>query len=353
MPDIAVDIVVPVWNRPVETRSCLVNLIAHSPSARFIIVDNGCDRETESILHEFAERLGERALLMRNDLNSGFVKALNRGLNRSAAPYLAAVRNTSQVSAGWLEPMMELAASREDAGIVVPRLVETGAKKRHRQADSRPAVVTEISTASFAAFFLKKGLFDRIGGFDEEMDGGEWCLKDYSRRAYKAGFLTFAAEGGAVLFQEETPLGSLTRREEALRNSIAKFRASWGDEHFYCIHFPKDTDALMLERKFEILLRGARQGHRFHLLLPAKLYRRMEKGRLFPLHSGITFGQLPLIAPSRGALRSFESLRAQSAECRAVTGIDGMPFPGVDDALSFSGLERMIAETGAGIYGTE
>lgn len=353
MPEIAVDIVVPVWNMPVETRSCLVNLIEHSPGARFIIVDNGSDRETETILHEFAERLAERALLMRNDLNKGFVKALNQGLQRCEAPYVAAVRNTSQASAGWLEPMLDLAASREDAGVIIPRLVEIGGKKHNGRADRRSSCVTEVSSGSFAAFLLKKDLLERIGGFDEDMDGGPWCLKDYSRRAHQAGFLTFAAEGGAVRFQEEIRLGSLVRREESIRSSIAKFRGNWGDENFYCLHFPKDTDAAIVEHKLETLLKGARQGHRLHLLLPGKLYRRMEKGRFFSLHRGIAFEQLPLFAQNRGALKSFDRLKAQSADCRAVAGIDGMPFPGVDDALTFSGVERMITEAEARIYGKE
>ncbi len=53
----AIDIIVPVWNRPIETRACLVNLVEHSPAARLILVNNGSDRETECLLEEFAESL--------------------------------------------------------------------------------------------------------------------------------------------------------------------------------------------------------------------------------------------------------------------------------------------------------
>ena len=46
------------------------------------MVDNGSDRETEKMLQEFCEGLDDRALLLRNDVNQGLVKALNQGLEK-------------------------------------------------------------------------------------------------------------------------------------------------------------------------------------------------------------------------------------------------------------------------------
>src|ERR1700686_5239417 len=121
--DIDVDIVIPVWNRPFDTRTCLVNLSKYTPNARLILVNNGCDRETESLLEEFAEGLDERALLISTPKNLGFVKAVNKGMARAEAEFSAVVRCTSTVSAGWLDSLLALARSRSEAGVIVPRLV--------------------------------------------------------------------------------------------------------------------------------------------------------------------------------------------------------------------------------------
>src|SRR5512140_3475500 len=101
------DIIIPVWNRPAETRACLVSLVQHSSDSRFILLNNGCDRETECILEEFAEALDDRALLIGSGVNLGFVRAVNRGLARAEAAFAAVVRTSSVVSGGWLGPLVE------------------------------------------------------------------------------------------------------------------------------------------------------------------------------------------------------------------------------------------------------
>lgn len=334
----SVDIIIPVWNRPVETRDCLVSLIEHSPGARIIMVDNGSDRETERILQEFAEGLGERALLLRNEANEGFVRAANRGLARGEAPFLAIVRNTSQVTAGWLESLLCLAREREEAGLAVPRLVQWGTKDSpDRMRNTAPCV--EAALGSFAAMLLKKRVYDTIGGFDEEMDGGEWCLKEYSRRAYRAGFLTFAADGGSVFFREERPLGSLKRREERLERTVAGFVARWGEGRSFCLYFPKSAEFAAIAQKLPVLMQGARQGDRFHLLLSKKAYRLLLKDQEIQRHENITYGVLPLW----GAAKVFSRLSLEEPGIRAVDGIDGVSFPGVGGSMPFAELERAIA----------
>ena len=49
-----IDILVPVWNNPFETRACLAGILSHSPGARLIVVDNASSRETELMLEEFS-----------------------------------------------------------------------------------------------------------------------------------------------------------------------------------------------------------------------------------------------------------------------------------------------------------
>lgn len=337
-----IDIVVPVWNRPVETRNCLVNLTQYSPDARFILVDNGCDRETERILQYFAESLDHRALLLRNDTNQGVVKAVNRGLSRSDAPYVAVVRNTSVMTAGWLEPLGAFAASRPDAGVIVPQLMEGhGGDKKKRAL--RGGATPEISHGSLAAMLIKRELYDRIGGLDEEMDGGLWCLKDYSRRACQQGFLTFAVEGGVVYYSEEIPMGSLVRREEALRRSIARFTERWGEERAFCVYIPKDADLAIVRQKLDVMLKGARQGHRFTVLVHGGLYKEMVKAGCHMSHTNIVCEPLPLLFTAAGVRKAFERQNGIAPGTLAVTGIDGLPVPGVDKAMPFAELERIVA----------
>ncbi len=345
-----IDIIVPVWNNPVATRDCLVSLINHSPDSRIILVDNGSDRETEKLLEEFAEILDHRALLMRTDLNEGVIRAVNRGLARAEADYILVVRNTSLVTEGWLDPLLEFAHSRPEAGIMVPRLIRCDDRKV-RSGKRRPAGEMEVSHGSLAALFIRKETYDTVGGLDEEMDGGLWCLKDYSRRAYRQGFLTFAVAGGTVYFSDEAPLGSAARREEALRRSITRFTEQWGEERPFCVYIPKDADLGILRQKLEVMLKGARQGHRFTVITHPALYRETVRTGCDRLHGNITIEPLPLLFSGGGVRKAFERQKEATPGVRAVTGIDGLPFPGVDEIITFAELERGINATEAERYG--
>lgn len=348
----SIDIIVPVWNRPVETRNCLVTLMEHASGARLILVDNGSDRETERLLQEFAEILDDRALLLRNDVNQGYVRAVNRGLARAEADISIIVRNTSRVTAGWLEPLTAFAESNPEAGIVVPRLIpdKGGRGGADRQEAAKPH---ELSHGNLAAMLVKKALFERICGLSEEMDSGVWCLKDYSRRALANGFLTWTVPASNVFCSEEVQFGSEVRRAETLQQSMAMYRQRWGEELDYCIHFPQGVDLDVVEQKFPVILAGARQGCRFHLLVRHQLYRAMQQGEFVDRHDNIQVHSLPRIMPERGAVKMAEALATEHAGLTTVTGIDGLPFPGSVTAISFAELARRVNGEAVGRYGAD
>lgn len=348
MDNLLIDIIVAVWNRPVETRNCLVNLIDHSPRARFILVDNGSDRETERILEEFAEILDRRALLLRNDTNQGYVRAVNRGLSRAEAPHIAIIRNSTIVTAGWLEPMLSLSSKRSEAGIIVPRLIPVNGGKNAGR--GRPDAPIEIDHGSLAAMLLQKRVYDAIGGIDEEMDGGTWALKDFSRRAFRSGFATVKSEECTVYFEDEIVFGSTERREQAVQRSIAQYRERWGDENSYCLYFPKGADMNILRQKLDIVQQGARQGHIFTVLTHPRLHQELTHAGLHRLHEHIRFVQLPHIFEKQAINKALACGNESGSAVRAVTGIDGITFPVAAESISFAELERMIAATRAGKY---
>jgi GT2 family glycosyltransferase len=345
-----VDIIVPVWNRPVETRECLVNLVRFSPGARLILLNNGCDRETESLLEEFAEALDERALLISTGLNLGFVRAVNRGLARAEAEFAAVVRSSSLVTERWLEPLLHVGVTREEAGIIVPRLVnEPGDRRAHGA--SPDSVASERSRGDFAAMLIRRSLYERIGGFDEEMDGGTWCLKDFSRRALTSGLLTYAVSDATVRYVDEPPLGSLSRREEVLARSIAAYNERWGEERSFCIHFPKDADSALVRRKLDVMLAGARQGHYFTVMVSPGTFAKLARAGCASLHGNMALKKYPRIFPDRWARKETATLRGATPGLMVVVGLEGRVFPGDDDPIPFAQLERLISADGATRYG--
>lgn len=344
------DIIVPVWNRPVETRNCLVNLINHSPEARLILVDNGCDRDTERMLEEFAEELDHRAILLRNDVNQGYVRAVNRGLARSDAGYMVVISNTSAVTPSWLEPLTSFAGSRGDAGILVPRLIngpllKTSGKPR------QVAPQMEADHASMAAMFMTRQAYDSTGGLDEEMDGGIWGLRDLSRRAYRAGLYTFRVGESVVYYEDIAPLGSVERRNAVLQRSIALYRERWGEARSFSIHMPKAAGINAMQKILDLLLTGARQGHFFSVNIHGRLFNEITKAGMAHLHEHIRFVRIPFFFESKAIDNSLKADNPVMREAEPVAGIDGTPFSEGIEGMPFAELERTISAAAKEIYG--
>ena len=333
MPVATIDIVLPVWNRPGETRNCLVNLMNFTPGARFIMMDCGSERETEKLLQEFADGLDDRALLMRDDSNIGFVRAANRGFERSEAPYIALLRTGTQVTAGWLDPLLSFAAAHPEAGILVP-LLSPGPLPCGES--------VEVAAPSFAVMVVSRRLFEEVGGFDEGMDGGLWCLRDYTRRACSRGYLTFQIPGPPVSCREEVQLGSERRRQESLQRSIALFRERWGEGASYLIHIPKGVDAALLRQKLDWLLKGARHGDSYFVLLPAALYKAALQGGFAFQHENVKLIALPLWSTGAGKRRIFERVAAENPGIVPVAAVDGIDFPWGGSFLPFTELSERI-----------
>lgn len=332
MADAIIDVIIPVWNRPDETRNCLVNLINHTPDARFIIVDCGSERDTERMLQEFADGLEERALLMRDDSNIGFVRAVNRGFDSSSAPFVALVRNTSIVAARWLDPLLQFAEAHAEAGILLPSL-DPGERC------DRPC---EVESGSFAAMVITRDLYREVGGLDEQLDGGAWCLKDFTRRACDRGYFTYRVPGPAVCHQEEVLLGSELRRREILQRSIATFRDRWGEGRSYLLHVPKGVEVELLRQKLEWLVQGARHGDSYTVLLPAALHQEARQTGLSCLHENVKLVPLPRLAWDGIKRRQYEKLAAEHPGTTPVAAVDGLPFPWSESYLSFSELAERI-----------
>jgi len=323
MDHFAFDIIVPVWNNPTETRNCLASLVEHSPGARFILMDNGSNRETESLLQNFAELLNERALLLRKEVTSQFIKVVNRGLARAEAPLSVIVKTTTIVTDGWLQPLLESVACRPDIGVATPALVE---KKdilpTRKKITVKPPI--EISHGSFAAIMVTKNLYDRIGGFDEGLDGRSWCLKDYSRRAWREGFVTVNVAGAPAYFQEDVLLGSLAKREELIRKSVALFTERWGEERAYYLEMKGEASPDNLDQKFAFLLNGARLGHHFTVLAHPEAYRAIVAAGYNLVHKNIDVEQLPTFFAAHAVRKRISRLRENIADIRALAETDCM-----------------------------
>jgi len=334
-----VDIVVPVWNSPFETRACLAAILAHTPDARLIVVDNGSSRETELMLEEFSEPVGERGLFIKTERNIGLVPAINLGLARSDSDFAMIVRPQVMVHDGWLKALLE-AAEATGAGILSPVFTGAGAPPLPTLAPG--CTLMEICTVSFTALLMRREMLIMIGSFDESLDGGEWCLKEYVRRAAAGGYSACITSRCMLKCDPEQIFGSFERRHEMLQNSRLAYLAVWGVNNHYVVYFGKETDAADLGGTIDAILSAARLGHRFTLLLHRCQYSDFRRKGWNGLHVGIELYRISTLFTQRNLKRKLSALLDESPDMLAVRGSVGLQFPLIDTAIS---MDELIATT--------
>lgn len=331
----SIDIIVPVWNRPVETRACLASLIEYSPASRLILVDNSSDRETEQMLGEFAEALDVRALFLKNRQHEGFVKAVNRGLASAETDFVAIVRQNSVVRPGWLEPLHAFMLNTADAGIAVPAFTPSGAARSLLRG-------MEVVSGDFAAMLLRRSMLQAVGCFDEEMDGGRWCLLDFSRRGWRAGYKTCVVPDAVVERSAEVHLGSAARRQEMEQAMRSRFRDAWGMDSTYCLHLTKGSDADLLEPRLAQVAAAARQGHRVTLLAHPSVKSPLIRAGYDRCHEQVFIQSVARLLPERSARKAVDRLDSAGMSLIHVDWGHGFWFPCGDAQSSFEQFAETI-----------
>jgi hypothetical protein len=199
----------------------------------------------------------------------------------------------------------------------------------------------ETSEISFAAIATSKILRETIGLFDEGLDGGIWCLRDYRYRADAYGFRTYLVLKAAVEGKPSILLGSRERRRKQDEAAVASCQGRWGVRQHLAVYLPKETDAEKLHETLALLLAAARHGHLFELFLHRRQHRLALKHGADCLHNGITLHQLSSLLPLRSLAHGMAALKATDQQLQAVCGLDGAPFPGYDTALPHTRLGQL------------
>jgi GT2 family glycosyltransferase len=176
-------IIIVAYNARTYLADCLDSLLAEDrPEYEIIVVDNASGDGSA----EFVAERYPTVRLVRHRENCGFGHGNNLGAGMAAGKYLAFLNPDTVAEPGWLEELIGALEADTAAGMATsqirlrsrPSHLNTCGNDTHvtgltlcrgmgMAADtfSRPA---EVSAVSGAAFVIRRDLFDRLGGFDEE-----------------------------------------------------------------------------------------------------------------------------------------------------------------------------------------
>jgi GT2 family glycosyltransferase len=244
--DPLVSIVIPAHNYWAHTHLCLRAVLEHTagPSYEVILADDASTDETTG-----AADLLRNVTIIRSETQLGFVTNCNHAARHAHGQYLLLLNNDTVVQPGWLEELVATADRELDAGVVGGKVLDeegyvqeagcvifadgSAAQFGRGQHPVDPACnyVKDVDYVSGCCLLIRRDLWNRLGGFDEEFSPGYYEDVDLAFRVRQAGHRVVYQPRALVVHSEGVSHG---RDPDAgikryLGINAEKFRERWQD----------------------------------------------------------------------------------------------------------------------------
>ena len=239
-----INIIVPVYRGEAETKRCLDSVICSRNKASYqliIINDASPDSQMESLLLSYLEK-HSNILLLKNEINLGFVATVNRGMSLNEDSDIVLLNSDTEVANDWLDRLVAQAYKAHDIGTVTPFSnngticnypdllgwpeLPAGEKTGFIDLackDANSGVAVELPTAVGFCMYIKSECLNETGLFNVEIFGkGYGEENDFCLRASNLGWKHILAADIFVFHQGEVSFSESAREKKAAASKIIR-----------------------------------------------------------------------------------------------------------------------------------
>lgn len=202
-------IVILNYNTPSLTIDCIESIKEHTyPGAyEIILVDNASRDDSVELFQNIPPEYNVRLII--SDKNLGFAGGCNLGMKAAKGEEICLLNSDTLVTPKWLELLKNALYSSENIGMAGPvtnnaslqQISTPNFKTKQDIYDwgetynkETPLNYIKASNLIFFCVLMKKEVYTRIGGLDENFFPGNYEDDDYSIRARLAGFKLIVAK---------------------------------------------------------------------------------------------------------------------------------------------------------------
>ena len=217
--DKKIAVVVLNWNGAKLLEQFLPSIVAYSNEATVYVADNASTDFSITIIKTQFPNIK----IIENKGNFGFAKGYNVALREVEEPYYALVNSDVEVTENWLKGILSIFDSRPEIGIIQPKILDYKKKTHFEYAGAAGGFIDkygypfcrgrifeslekntnqydddrEIFWASGACFFIRKDLYRKLNGFDNDFFAHQEEI-DLCWRAFNSGYKVFYTSKSVV-----------------------------------------------------------------------------------------------------------------------------------------------------------
>src|SRR5690606_39257478 len=222
-----VAIVILNWNGKTLLETFLPSVILHSDNAKIYLADNASTDDSVA----FIKKKYPEIHLIQNKENAGYAQGYNLALKHVDADIYCLLNSDVEVTKHWLKPILQEFETHAETAIIQPKILAHHNKNYFEYAGAAGGFIdklgypfcrgrifntlekdteqyndtTQIFWASGACFFVRKKVFETLGGFDASffahMEEIDLCWRAFNKGyiAKYVGTSTVYHLGGATL----------------------------------------------------------------------------------------------------------------------------------------------------------
>ncbi len=220
----------------------LPSIIANSEEATIYLIDNASTDDSVKLVSQNFPNV----TIIKNDFNFGFAKGYNIALEQIEEEYYALVNSDVEVTKDWLKPVISSFDSNNDIGIIQPKILDFKNKEYFEYAGAAGGFIDKygfpycrgrifdtiekdsgqyndeapIFWASGACFFIRKSIYRKLNGFDDDFFAHQEEI-DLCWRALNLGFKVRYIPSSVVFH-----VGGATLNESNPKKTFLNFRNS-------------------------------------------------------------------------------------------------------------------------------
>ena len=242
MTDKKIAVVILNWNGAKLLEQFLPSVIAYSDEAVIYVADNAStDNSIEVIKSQFPT-----IKIIQNTGNFGFATGYNIALHQVEEAYYALINSDIEVTKNWLTPILSIFDNEPNIGIIQPKILDYNNKEYFEYAGASGGFIDkygypfcrgrifetiekdthqyddelEIFWASGACFFIRKEIYRKLNGFDDDFFAHQEEV-DLCWRAFNLGYKAKYTSKSTVYH-----VGGATLNESNPKKTFLNFRNS-------------------------------------------------------------------------------------------------------------------------------